>query len=248
MLREPSTMMFQMTRPNKIGIAASTALCALLLSIPALAQDAARTNWPAIGATPGNSHYSSLKQIDRSNVSQLKVAWSYDTGEPGGLETTPIVIDGILYAFTPTQKVVALNAATGKLLWKFDSAIKGTGPDRGIAYWPGDKDGKQKRLLASVMNFVYALDPATGKPIPSFGKAGRIDLREDLGRDPERQSIALTSPGVVYKDLLIVGGRTPETLPAPSRRHPRLRRPHRSPPLVLPHHPPPRRTRPRNLA
>jgi quinoprotein glucose dehydrogenase len=208
-------MMFEMTRPNKIGIAASTAFCALLLSIPTLAQDAAHTNWPAIGATPGNSHYSSLKQIDRSNVAQLKVAWSYDTGEPGGLETTPIVIDGTLYAFTPTQKVVALNAATGKLVWKFDSTIKGTGPDRGIAYWPGDKDGKQKRLLASVMNFVYALDPATGKPIPSFGKAGRIDLREDLGRDPERQSIALTSPGVVYKDLLIVGGRTPETLPAP---------------------------------
>jgi len=207
-------MMFEMTRPNKIGIAASTAFCALLLAIPALAQDAAHTNWPAIGATPGNSHYSSLKQIDRSNVAQLKVAWRYDTGEPGGLETTPIVIDGILYAFTPTQKVIALNAATGKLLWKFDSAIKGTGPDRGIAYW-ADKDGKQKRLLASVMNFVYALDPATGKPIPSFGKAGRIDLREDLGRDPERQSIALTSPGVVYKDLLIVGGRTPETLPAP---------------------------------
>jgi quinoprotein glucose dehydrogenase len=208
-------MMFEMTRPNKIGIAASTALCALLLAIPALSQDAAHTNWPAIGATPGNSHYSSLKQVDRSNVSQLKVAWSYDTGEPGGLETTPIVIDGILYAFTPTQKVIALNAATGKLLWKFDSAIKGTGPDRGIAYWPGDKDGKQKRLLASVMNFVYALDPATGKPIPSFGKAGRIDLRENLGRDPERQSIALTSPGVIYKDLVIVGGRTPETLPAP---------------------------------
>ena len=207
-------MMFEMTRPNKIGIAASTAFCALLLAIPALAQDAAHTNWPAIGATPGNSHYSSLKQINRSNVSQLKVAWSYDTGEPGGLETTPIVIDGTLYAFTPTQKVIALNAATGKLLWKFDSAIKGTGPDRGIAYW-ADKDGKQKRLLASVMNFVYALDPATGKPIPSFGKAGRIDLREDLGRDPERQSIALTSPGVVYKALLIVGGRTPETLPAP---------------------------------
>ena len=207
-------MMFEMTRPNKIGITASTAFCALLLTIPALAQDAAHTNWLAIGATPGNSHYSSLKQIDRSNVSQLKVAWSYDTGEPGGLETTPIVIDGTLYAFTPTQKVVALNAATGKLLWKFDSAIKGTGPDRGIAYW-ADSKGKQKRLLASVMNFVYALDPATGKVIPSFGKAGRIDLREDLGRDPERQSIALTSPGVIYKDLLIVGGRTPETLPAP---------------------------------
>ena len=65
------------------------------------------------------------------------------------------------------------------------------------------------------MNSVYALDAGTGKPIPTFGENGRIDLRKDLGRDPETQSIALTSPGVVYKDLFIVGGRDPETLPAP---------------------------------
>jgi quinoprotein glucose dehydrogenase len=140
------------------------------------------------------------------------VAWKFDTGETGGLETTPIVVDGVLFALTPTQQVIALNAATGKLLWKFNSGIRGTGPDRGATYWT---DGTDKRLLAGVMNFVYALDPATGEIIPGFGKNGRIDLREDLGRDPAQQSIALTSPGVIYKDLLIVGGRTPETLPAP---------------------------------
>ena len=204
-----------MIRPSRIGIAASAGLCALLLSVPGLTQEAARADWPIVGGTAGNSHYSSLKQIDRSNVSKLKVAWSFDTGEKGGLETTPIVVDGVLYTFTPTQKVIALNAATGKLVWKFDSTVKGTGPDRGIAFWPGETGGKGERLLAGIANFVYALDPATGKIIPGFGKDGRIDLREGLGRDPERQSIALTSPGVVYKDLLIVGGRTPETLPAP---------------------------------
>jgi glucose dehydrogenase len=165
-----------------------------------------------IGGTPGNSHYSSLKEINRSNVAKLRMAWKFDTGQSGGLETTPIVVDGVLYAFTPTQQVIALDAGTGKLLWKFDSSIPGTAPDRGIAYWT---DGKEKRLLAGVMNFVYALDPATGKVITSFGKNGRIDLRENLGRDPELQSVALTSPGVIYKDLLIVGGRNPETLPAP---------------------------------
>ncbi|MEO6911860.1 MAG: PQQ-binding-like beta-propeller repeat protein [Edaphobacter sp.] len=201
-----------LTSWKKAGFAASATLCALLLGVPGYAQNAAHANWPIAGATPGNTHYSGLKQIDRSNVSKLKVAWSFETGEPGGLETTPLVVDGILYAFTPMQKVVALNAATGKLVWKFDSMVKGTGPDRGMTYWT---DGKDKRLLAGVANFVYALDPATGKVISSFGKAGRIDLREDLGRDPARQSIALTSPGVIYKDLLIVGGRTPETLPAP---------------------------------
>ncbi len=178
------------------------------------AQDAMSTHadWPTIGGTSGNSHYSSLKQINRTNVAKLQLAWKFDTGEPGGLETTPIVIDGVLYAITPKQKIIALEASTGKLLWKFDSGINGTGPDRGLTYWT---DGKEKRVLAGVMNFVYALDPATGKVITSFGNNGRIDLREDLGRDPATQSIALTSPGVIYRDLYIVGGRTPETLPAP---------------------------------
>ena len=73
---------------------------------------------------------------------------------------------------------------------------------------------KDKRILVGVMNFLYALDATTGKPIATFGKAGRIDLRGDLGRNPEKQSVALTSPGIVYKDVIIVGGRNPETLPA----------------------------------
>jgi quinoprotein glucose dehydrogenase len=169
-------------------------------------------DWSMTGGTPGNSHYSRLKQINRSNVSKLQVAWIFETGESGGLETTPIVIGGILYALTPTQKVVALNGESGKVLWIFDSRINGSGPDRGITYW---SNGKDRRLLAGVKNFLYALDPVTGKVIPSFGKDGRIDLREGLGRDPAVQSIALTSPGVIYKDLIIVGGRNPETLPAP---------------------------------
>jgi glucose dehydrogenase len=189
------------------------------LCVPGLARagqgqtaEKAAADWPMIGGTPGNSHYSSLKQINRANIHRLQKAWEFDTGQPGGLETTPIVVDGVLYEFTPTQQVIALDGTTGKLLWKFDSAIKGTQPDRGIAYW---SDGKDKRLLAGMMNFVYALDPATGKVIQGFGQDGRIDLRENLGREPKLQSVALTSPGVIYKDLLIVGGRNPETLPAP---------------------------------
>ncbi|HEY6375423.1 MAG TPA: c-type cytochrome, partial [Edaphobacter sp.] len=152
------------------------------------------------------------KQINRSNVAKLEVAWKFDTGEEGGLETTPLIVDGVLYGITPRQEIIDLDAASGKLLWKFASGINGTGPDRGLTYW---SDGKEKRLLAGVMNFVYALNPVTGNVISSFGKNGRIDLREDLGRDAAVQSVALTSPGVLYRDLLIVGGRTPETLPAP---------------------------------
>jgi len=172
-------------------------------------------DWPVYGGTSENNHFSPLKQINRQNVRRLGVAWTFDTEESGGLQTSPIVVEGVLYGLTPSQKVFALDAASGKLLWKFDSGVKGTQPDRGLAYW-SDGEGKDKarRILVGVMNFVYALDAATGKPIPSFGKDGRIDLREDLGRDPAAQSIYMTSPAVIYKDLMIVGGREAETLPA----------------------------------
>ena len=168
-------------------------------------------DWPMYGGTPENDHFSSLRQINRDNVKRLAVAWTFDTGESGGLQSSPIVVQGVLYGLTPSQKVFALNAATGKLLWKFDSGIAGPQPNRGLAYW---SDSKDKRILVAVMNFVYALDAANGKPITTFGKDGRIDLRDDLGRNPAEQSIYLTSPAVIYKDLMIVGGREAETLPA----------------------------------
>jgi glucose dehydrogenase len=170
-------------------------------------------DWPAYGGTPENNHYSPLDQINRENVKRLTVAWRFDTGESGGLQTSPIIVGGILYGVTPNQKVFALDAATGKPLWKFDSGIAGTQPNRGLVYW---SDGKDKRILVGVLNFLYALDAASGKPIPGFGTQGRIDLRENLGREPATsQSVDLTSPGIIYKDLIIVGGRNPETLPAP---------------------------------
>ncbi len=166
--------------------------------------------WPVYGGSPLDMRYSPLAQINRDNVQQLQVAWTYDSGESGGLETSPLEVEGVVYAYTPTQKVIALDAATGKLLWKFDSGIVGRQPDRGLATW---SDGQHRRILAGIMNYVYALDARTGKPIPSFGHNGRVDLREGLGRDPHSLFIALTSPGIVYKDLLIVGGREPESLP-----------------------------------
>jgi quinoprotein glucose dehydrogenase len=170
-------------------------------------------DWPAYGGAPENDHYSSLSEIRRDNVRNLSLAWSFDTAEEGGLQTSPLVVAGVLYGITPTQKIFTLDAATGRLLWKFDSGLKGRQPNRGLAYW---SDGKGGRILVGIMNFVYALDAASGKAIPGFGTEGRIDLREQLGREPaSAQSVDLTSPGIVYKDLLIVGGRNPETLPAP---------------------------------
>lgn len=180
--------------------------------LPAPQQLASQTEWPAYGGGPDSIRYSSLTQINRSNVGQLQVAWTYDCEEgPGGTQMQPLVAGGVLYAVTPQHKLVALDAATGKQLWRFDSGIIGRGANRGVSYWT---EGGERRVFTAVTHFVYALDPATGKPIPSFGVNGRIDLRQGLGRDPAKQSLILTTPGVIFKDLLIVGGRVSEGLPA----------------------------------
>jgi quinoprotein glucose dehydrogenase len=184
----------------------------LIAPLSLIARGGQHRDWPVYGGDAENTHFSRLQQINRKNVTRLQIAWTFDTQESGGLQTSPLIVGNVLYALTPSQKVFALDAATGKLLWRFDSGIRGTQPNRGLAYW---REGKDQRILVGVMNFVYALDAVTGESIAGFGKEGRIDLGEDLGGDPASQSVYLTSPGVVYKDLLIVGGRNPETLPAP---------------------------------
>ncbi len=183
----------------------------LLLALSLLC--AGQRDFPAYGGGPEGTRYSPLRQINRENVSQLHVAWSYDCDDGAGdPQTQPIEVDGVLYGLTPRHKVVALDATSGKLLWRFDSGIVGRGANRSVVYWA---DGTEKRIFAGVQSYVYAVDARTGKAISGFGTNGRIDLREGLGREPEKQSILLTSPGIIYKDLLIAGGRTPEALPAP---------------------------------
>ncbi len=163
------------------------------------------------GGGPEQRRYSPLDLINRTNVKQLEVAWTYDTGEPGALQTQPLVVGDVLYGYTPTHKAFAVNAATGAHLWTFDAGIRAGGPNRGVMYW---SDGRDRRVFAAVSSFIYALDAATGQPIDGFGTAGRIDLREHLGRDPRAQSVTLTTPGVIFRDLMIVGGRVGESLPA----------------------------------
>jgi quinoprotein glucose dehydrogenase len=171
-----------------------------------------QSDWPVYGGQADGDHYSPLSQINRGNVQKLKEAWKFDAVEEGGLETSPIIIGKTLFGYTASQKVIALEASTGKLLWKFDSGVPSKQPSRGLAYWT---DGRHSRVLAGVTHYLYALDAETGKVISSFGEQGRIDLRKALRGDFLTQSIDLTSPGIVYQDLIIVGGRNPETYPSP---------------------------------
>jgi quinoprotein glucose dehydrogenase len=195
-----------------VGTVVLVAAVALVWMFGPRTNGGASRDWPAYGGTSQNIRYSELAQIDRTNVNRLEVAWTYDAMDgPGGLQTQPIVVDGVLYANTPKHRVIALDAETGALLWKFDSGLDASGGNRGVTWW---SSGSDRRIFAGVDRYVYALDAKSGKPIPSFGDDGRIDLHRNLGRDPDEQSVRLTTPGVVYRDLLIVGGRVSESLPA----------------------------------
>src|SRR5215470_4608075 len=131
----------------------------LTLGLLAWCAASAQTGWPAYGGGPEDLRYSPLKQINRSNVSRLQVAWTFDaTDGPSASQTQPIVVNGVLYGVTPKHATIALDAATGKLLWKFDSGIEGRGPNRGVTYW---SSGAALRIFAGVQGFVYALNAAT---------------------------------------------------------------------------------------
>jgi quinoprotein glucose dehydrogenase len=173
--------------------------------------------WEIVGGTRLGTRYSTLTQIDRTNVGKLQVAWTFDTHDAfqgSELECNPIVVNGVLFATTPKLRVIALDAATGKLRWSFEPEANENSRrrNRGVAYW-GDASGG--RIFVTARHYLFALDAATGRPIPSFGADGRVDLRQGLGRDPETLSVSAASPGVVYKDLLILGSTLPEDLPSP---------------------------------
>ncbi len=175
-------------------------------------------DWKVSGGTPDNVHYSALHQINRTNVHSLRLAWTYESADAfpeSEMQCNPIVEHGILYATTPKMRLIALDAATGKLRWSFHpirgEKVESKMRNRGVSYWEGDGD---RRIFYVVRQYLYAINANTGDPIASFGDAGRVDLRAGLGRDPEEQSVSATSPGVVYRDLLILGSIVSEDLPS----------------------------------
>jgi len=164
----------------------------------ASAADVEDHDWPHYLGGKQRDLYSSLDQINRDNVSELEVAWTYETGDVAEYQANNLIIDGVLYTPTPSRKVVALDAATGKEIWKWDPANersgKGRARQRGLAFWQNDDDG-ERRLFTAVGGYLFALDPASGEVIRSFGEEGAIDLGSGLN-----------TPGVTFEDVLIVGG------------------------------------------
>jgi quinoprotein glucose dehydrogenase len=186
-----------------------TTLVLTVLASPGLAAPAG-SDWPLYGGE-GGRRFSTLAQITRANVARLQQAWRFDMAEPGDPQTHPLAIGGVVYAYTPSLDAIALDGTSGRLLWRFHSSVKAGGPQRGLAWW---RHGRERRLFAAAGSYLYALDPATGRPLAGFGEGGRIDLREGLDRDPEQISVALTAPGLIWRDMIVIGFRTAESAPA----------------------------------
>ncbi|MCZ6672352.1 MAG: c-type cytochrome [Verrucomicrobia bacterium] len=196
-------------------------LLAFILST-SLLLTAADQDWPVYLGDKSSSQYSTLDQITVENVDRLEVAWVYNSGgtspdNRSQIQCNPLIIDGVLYGSSPDLVLFALNAATGKELWRFHPFGENgeghrLGVNRGLVYW---KNGNDERLLMGAGNHLFAIDLKTGRPISTFGDKGRVDLLKGLGRNVDDLYYLANTPGVVYQDLIIMGGRLNEGLPAP---------------------------------
>jgi glucose dehydrogenase len=167
------------------------------------------TTWRDYGGAADSAQYSALKQINRSNVSTLQIAWTYPTGDGQKYLFNPIMANGVLYVLAKRNSIVALDARTGKEIWTYTPDPPATIiTNRGINYWES-QDHNDRRLLFSANHALQAIDARTGKPILSFGSGGRVDLKEGLGRDPKSlKLVQSTTPGRVFENLLILGSAT----------------------------------------
>ncbi len=195
-----------------IRIGGWTIACLLLVTTAVVAQ---QDDWLCVGGDRGCTRHSALADINRQNVAQLEVAWTYHTGEKDKtIECTPVVVDGVMYVSTAYLKVAALDAATGTPRWEFDPlAVPGPpyplasgGVNRGVAYWSDGQAGGRRRIIHGTANGrLFSLDAATGQLDPEFGQGGVKDLREDLQRDLSRMPYGPTSAPAICGDLIVLG-------------------------------------------
>lgn len=161
-----------------------------------------KTDWREYLGGPDRNHYSTISQVDTSNVTSLKVAWELHTGDSGQMQCSPIVVDDVLYGVTASNQLFAANAATGKAIWRFiPDTVKTSATNRGVAYW---SDGDSQRIMYSYQSWLYAVDAKNGKPVASFGRQGRVSLYEGLGKEAEGKYVVSTTPGTIFGDLIIM--------------------------------------------
>ncbi|WP_213803515.1 PQQ-binding-like beta-propeller repeat protein [Granulicella sp. dw_53] len=174
------------------------------------------TTWHNYLGGADSAQYSALKQIDRSNVSELQQVWFYPAGNNGfRYGSNPIVVDNMMFVIGKDNNVVALDATTGAEIWVHDNQKPRNISHRGVTYWES-RDRSDRRLLFSTDNMLREIDARTGKTIESFGNKGAVDLREGLGRVPSTiRQIQSGTPGRVFENLLILGSATGEEYESP---------------------------------
>jgi glucose dehydrogenase/cytochrome c5 len=169
-------------------------------------------DWPVYGHDPAGSRHSPLAQINTTNVSHLERAWTYHTGEKGrSFEVTPIFVDNVLYFSTQNQSIVALDPETGREIWKYVNPKPIGAESRGVAYWPGDKKDPPRIVFGTGDGRLLELDAKTGSPAATFGTGGSIDLRIGVADKYPNAHFSISSPPVIYRDVVIVGPSTQES-------------------------------------
>lgn len=195
---------------RKISSLIVLALCSAFYFRFAMDSD---TDWPEYLGGPDRNHYSPLVQIDTSNVQRLSVAWSYSAPDTGQMQMNAIVVKGVLYGVSSALQVFALDAATGRELWRFGDPFKSTTSTcRGVAYWTDGKD--DIRILYTSGQWLYALNARTGKPVVNFGEAGRVSLRTGLGMQAKDKFVISNTPGTVFGNFIIMPMRLSESADA----------------------------------
>ena len=208
-----------------MNVLKSALLAGLAVTALSAQSKAPQGNWPGYGGDPGGTRYSPLSQINTTNVSKLKPAWTYGistaTAEAvagpgrGGIGTTeavPIMVDGVLFTPTIQRQIVALEPETGKEIWKYELGRAGA-PLRGVSYWPGDKEHPAQIFAGSSDGHLIALNAKTGKLVPGFANEGQLDLRAGVADKFPAMPYAMSSPGGIYKNTIITGARGQEENP-----------------------------------